>query len=282
MTNYALIDMNSLGVASIMAHTKGSPIYDENIIRHIIINQLRLIKTKTKAELVLCYDGANNWRKQKFQYYKQNRKVLRESSSVDWNNMFKVLDKIREELAQNFPYKVLHVDTAEADDIIAVICKNITDPIVIVSSDEDFLQLQRYTNVSQYSLIKKAILKSMEPEKDLFEHILRGDPTDGIPNYLSDDDCMINESKRQTPLRQKLIDSLWQDKLDGIPFFDAPDRFKNFHRNKELIDFTKIPQNIQKEILDKYNSTKPADKSKIMHYLASNGMNVLLEHITEF
>lgn len=274
--------MNSLGVASIMAHTKGSPIYDENIIRHIIINQLRLIKTKTKAELVLCYDGANNWRKQKFQYYKQNRKVLRESSSVDWNNMFKVLDKIREELAQNFPYKVLHVDTAEADDIIAVICKNITDPIVIVSSDEDFLQLQRYTNVSQYSLIKKAILKSMEPEKDLFEHILRGDPTDGIPNYLSDDDCMINESKRQTPLRQKLIDSLWQDKLDGIPFFDAPDRFKNFHRNKELIDFTKIPQNIQKEILDKYNSTKPADKSKIMHYLASNGMNVLLEHITEF
>jgi len=94
---------------------------DENLFRHMILNSLRSNRTKFNekfGELVICCDDKNFWRKQTFPYYKANRKKNRDQSGIDWSTVFNTLNKVRDEIENFFPYKVIRVETAEADDVI--------------------------------------------------------------------------------------------------------------------------------------------------------------------
>ena len=100
---------------------------DENMVRHMILNSVRMYRTMFSdkyGEVVLTYDSKHYWRRDFFPQYKSNRKKGREADNKNWDAIFEVLNKIKAEIKENLPYKFLEVYGAEADDIIATLCKH--------------------------------------------------------------------------------------------------------------------------------------------------------------
>ena len=280
-----LVDYNQVLISSLMAQPAlQKQGINEDLIRHMVLNSIRMYRNKFKkrfgGDLVICCDNRNYWRKNKFPQYKAHRKKLRETSTHDWNAIFECLNKIKAELKLHFPYKVLEVCTAEADDVIGTICEELRDEgaILILSGDKDFMQLQRYAGVMQYSPLQKRFLKCDDPEQFLKEHIMRGDKGDGVPNFLSADDTFVTDS-RQTPLSKKKVEQ-WID-LDP-EIFCSTNMLKNYARNQLMVDLTKVPTNLKTEIMEQYHQSSPSDRSKLFPYFMENRLKNLMEHIGEF
>jgi hypothetical protein len=278
-----LVDMNQISVASVMMHlhmSKGT-IPDDSMVRHMILNSLRMYRTRFSSEfgeLVLCYDSKHYWRRDYFPQYKANRKKGREKSDQDWDAIFKCLNTIKEEIKTNMPYKFLEVYGAEADDIIATICSEYDEEIMILSGDKDFIQLQRFPNIKQYSPITKKMVNGINPTGYLQEHILKGDTSDGIPNVLSPDHT-FTDGLRQTPLTKKKLVSI----METFPFSSLPDKIKrNYQRNKKLIDLAFTPPELSDEILKTYRSSPFGDRSKLLNYFIQKRLRNLTESIGEF
>lgn len=256
---------------------------EEELVRHMVLNTLRMVHSKFKdeyGEMVLCADHKKYWRREVFPFYKANRKKDRESSDVDWNALFKLLNQLRDEIKENFPYRVLVVEGAEADDIIGTLVKhhaNTDDKLLIVSSDKDFMQLQKYSNVKQWSPRHKTFLKTTDPKMFVFEHILKGDRGDGIPNFLSPDDTLVSD-KRQKPLTSKKIEVI---KVQGIKSF-GPEVERGFYRNQNLIDLDFIPSSLQETILNEYNIFEPNPRSLLLNYFVKHKLKNLTESIGDF
>jgi 5'-3' exonuclease len=279
-----LLDYSQIALSNIIVQKVDS----EELIRHMILNSIRMYNKKYRDEygqMVICTDGFNTWRKEYFPQYKAARKKNRTESNLDWNEIFRVLNQIREDLANHFPYKVVHMEGCEADDVIGALTidsqefgKN--EPIMIISSDKDFIQLQRYSNVKQFSPIQKKAVSDPNPRKYLFEHILKGDKGDGIPNILSGDNTFVDEI-RQSPMTAKKIEHFAHnaDKLDEVM---TTEEFRNFQRNKTLIDLHDIPSDRFQSIIDNYNNQKPAMRMKVLNYLVKNRCNNLIESVEEF
>ena len=281
--------MNQVMIASLMSSLRGQAVPDENLIRHMVLNSLRTNRRKFKdkfGEMIIACDDTNYWRKQVFPYYKASRKKSREKSPLDWNSIFLILNKIREEIKDNFPYPVIRVKSAEADDIIASFCHENGrqlggDPILILSGDKDFMQLQKYSNVHQYDPVRKRFLECSDPAKYLVEHILRGDTGDGVPNFLSSDDTFVSGT-RQRQLRQTLIDQIlitngpedWSGMTEELR--------RNYHRNRMLIDLTQVPNNIREEVRQQYEDQSDKDRSKLFNYFIKNKLKHMMENISEF
>jgi hypothetical protein len=259
---------------------------EENLIRHMILNSIRAYRMKFEKQygkLVICCDGRHYWRRANFQYYKANRKKTRDESPLDWHDIFEILNKIRDEIRENFPYKVICVDEAEADDIIGVLAVRYSanEKVLILSGDKDFAQLQRFRNIFQYAPVQKKFIVEKDPIRFLNEHILKGDAGDGIPNILSADDCFVNG--RQSPLRQTKIDE-WLG--SGVPleelFKSNGKLLANYQRNKMLVDLDQTPLNIKERIIQEYEKPFKEDRSKLFNYFIMNKLKNLQEHITEF
>jgi len=278
-----LVDMNQISVASVMMHLhmSKSTIPDDTMVRHMILNSLRMYRTRFSSEfgeLVLCYDSKHYWRRDYFPQYKANRKKGREKSDQDWDAIFECLNTIKEEIRTNMPYKFLEVYGAEADDIIATICSEYDEEIMILSGDKDFIQLQKFPNVKQYSPITKKMVNGINPVGYLQEHILKGDTSDGIPNVLSPDNT-FTDGLRQTPLTKKKLVSI----METLPFSSLPDKIKrNYQRNKKLIDLTSAPSELSDEILKTYRSSPFGDRSKLLNYFIQKRLRNLTESIGEF
>lgn len=280
-----ILDLSQVMLSNIMVqlgnHTNAE--IEEGIVRHMVLNSIRSYKTKFGAEygeLVIACDNKNYWRRQLFPYYKANRKKNQETSELNWKAIFECLNKIRAELKEVFPYRVIDVESAEADDIIGTLCREFGDyqKILILSGDKDFIQLQRYNCVRQYDPVRKKFITHNDPEKFLFEHILKGDAGDGIPNILSNDNCLV-VGERQRPLTQKKIDAFVKDAIASKQ--DHSD-FRNFKRNEQLIDLTKIPANIAAQILDSYHDQEGKKPNKLMDYFIANKLRNLMENVGEF
>jgi 5'-3' exonuclease len=237
------------------------------------------------GQMVICADGMNTWRKDYYPYYKAKRRTKREQSDQDWNEIFRILHLVRDEIKENLPYKVIHMDGVEADDIIASLVLQsqefgLGEPMMIVSSDKDFIQLQKFKNVKQFSPIQKKIVKDNNPRTYLFNHIMKGDTGDGIPNVLSDDDTFVTD-KKQTPLRKTRI-AEWLENSDNLRNVMEHETFRNYQRNKKLIDLTEVPEDIQQNIIYNYNEQKVAMKMKVLNYLIKKRCNQLIEVVEEF
>ena len=277
-----LIDLSQIMVAStMMSMGKDQTEVDIKMIRHMILNSLRMYRQKYHeeyGELVLCCDGRNSWRREHFPLYKAGRKTTRDSSSKDWTQIFESLDTIKSELKEYFPYKYIEVEAAEADDVIGVLAKSWNEPIMIISSDKDFIQLQVKENVKQYSPITKKIVNDTNPERYLKEHILRGDSSDGIPNFLSADDCIV-EKIRQTPITKKKVE-LWIDQ--NPEDFCNEEQLRNYHRNMKLIDLQYTPSNIVDQIGKQYDEIPKGKRSGLLNFFIERKLNNLIESIGEF
>jgi hypothetical protein len=254
---------------------------EEGLVRHMILNTIRanIRKFREYGEVVIACDGQHYWRREIFPFYKSNRKKNRDSSGHDWQSIFGCMKKIREELKQHSPYKVIEATGAEADDIIGVLCQQYgeSEKIMILSSDKDFVQLQTNSNIKQYSPTLKKFIKADDPIRQLNELIVRGDNGDGIPNILSPDNS-IADGIRQKPITKKFLEEVLV-KSEGIL---SESLARNWDRNRQLIDLNMIPDNISKNILDTYVDTKPANRQQFMNYMIANRLKNLLEVIDEF
>ena len=277
-----LIDYNAIAIGNIVTQKLD---IDENLIRHMILNSIRMHRVRNKdkfGEVVICTDGQKNWRYDAYPQYKHKRKDARKESKIDWKEVFRLTNMVLEEIEEHFPYKVLKHDRCEADDIIAAICEDTQEfgrgqDVVIISSDKDFAQLQKWSNIYQWSPMKKGWIKEKTPRKQLFELILRGDQSDGVPNVLSPDHCFV-EGIRQTPLRQKILDELISD-----PKSHGDEIYRNYLRNKKLIDLSETPDPVKEEIIYNYEQQdKWANKSKVFPYLVDKRCRLLLESVEEF
>ena len=280
-----IVDFNQVMISNLMMqignHTN-IPI-EEGLFRHLVINSLRSYKQKfgdSYGEIVIACDDKNYWRKQVFPYYKANRKKNREASEINWASVFDTFNRIKNEIREFFPYRVIQVEHAEADDIIATLVNNYgnkDESILILSGDKDFVQLQTSKNVKQYDPVRKKWINVDDPKKFLFEHILKGDAGDGVPNVLSDDDTFVSD-KRQRPLTQKKIDKIYND---GVFLLDKiADR--NFMRNKHMVDLSMVPESIRAEVLNKYENEAGKDKSKLFNYFIANKLKLMMENVGDF
>ena len=279
-----LVDMNQISLASMMMHLHMSKSIeiDENMVRHMILNSLRMYRTKYSSEfgeLVLCYDSKHYWRRDYFPEYKSGRRKSREKSDLDWNAIFLCLNKIKDELRDNMPYKFIEIYGAEADDIIGVLCSEYSDEIMIISGDKDFIQLQKYPNVKQYSPITKKSVNGENPGGYLKEHIFKGDTSDGVPNVLSPDNT-FTDGLRQKPLTKKKITSWLEHDFDDVAPNDEVKR--NYQRNRKLIDLTYTPEELSSEIINTYKEAPYGDRSKLLNYFIQKRLRNLTESIGEF
>jgi 5'-3' exonuclease len=280
-----IFDFNQVAISNLMEQIGSSktPV-DESLVRHMILNTIRTYVKKFKAEfgpnIIIACDNKKYWRREIFPYYKANRKKSRESSGHDWNSIFDCLNKIRDELREHSPYKVIEVDTAEADDIIAVLSikHSANEKVMILSSDKDFAQLQKYPNVEQYSPILKKFIKEPLPSAQLKQLVIRGDKSDGIPNILSKDDVFV-EGVRQKPITEAKIINWMNQKPEE---FCNEEMLRNYNRNEILIDLTRIPENLKQNIIDTYESSKGRTRQEFMNYMVANRLKNLIEVIDEF
>ena len=280
-----LIDYNQVAISNLMEQIGSSRILvDVTLVRHMILNTIRTYVKKYKSshgpEVIIACDNRHYWRREIFPHYKAGRKKSRELSGHDWSSIFDCLGKIKQELKDSSPYKVIDVDTCEADDIIAVLTMkySATEKIMILSSDKDFAQLQKFTNVEQYSPILKKSIKEPLPAAQLKQLIIRGDKSDGIPNILSPDDVFVSGGRQKPITEIKIIKWMNQKPIE----FCNEEMLRNYSRNEILIDLTKIPENLQQTILDTYDASKGKTKQEFMSYIISNRLKNLLEVIDEF
>lgn len=278
-----LVDFNQVAISNLMINLKMNQLetVDENMLRHMILNSLRFNRTKFTedyGELIICCDGRNTWRREVFPFYKRNRKKTRAASGYDWNHIFETLNKIRQELDERMPYKVVHLEKAEADDIIAVLAKQWSkdEKVLILSGDKDFMQLQKYDNVKQYSPVQKKFLRTDNPQEFLFEHIVRGDTSDGIPNCLSKDSTFVS-GDRQTPITKKRV-AEWMQKGK----VDYKDGDIGFDRNQRLIDFEYIPEELAADIMRVFDEALDIPRNFVFPYFVDKRLSTLMEHIAEF
>ena len=275
--------MNQIALANLMMNMKmnNNKTIDESMVRHMILNSIRMYRKEHHneyGEVVLTWDSKHSWRRDYFPEYKASRRKGREGDKDFWDNVFTVLNKIRSEIKQNFPYKYLEVFGAEADDIIGFLCEeNKDEKIMIISGDKDFIQLQKYPNVKQWSPITKKDVNGFNPTTYLKEHILKGDTSDGVPNVLSPDNTFV-DGLRQRPLTRKKIQSWlvgggsdWNDEVK-----------RNFQRNSTLIDLSKTPEELKNQIRLEYNNASHGDRSKLLNYFMIYKLRELTDNIGDF
>jgi 5'-3' exonuclease len=275
-----LVDMSQIMMASIMMqmHMSKKSEPDEEMVRHMILNSLRMYRTRFLSEfgeMVLCYDSRHYWRRDYFPEYKHSRRKSRGTDDKNWDIIFNCLNTIKEEIKSNMPYKSVEVYGAEADDVIATLCSESSNEVMILSGDKDFIQLQKFPNVKQYSPITKKMINGMNPDDYLKEHVLKGDTSDGVPNVLSPDNTFV-DGIRQRPLSKKKIATM----VEGD--FPNDEIKRNYQRNKKLIDLTCSPDELRSEILDTYKSAPVNDRSKILNYFIKQRLKTLTESIGEF
>jgi 5'-3' exonuclease len=277
-----LIDLSQIMVAStMMSMGKDQSQVDISMVRHMVLNSLRMYRSKYHkeyGELILCCDGRHSWRREHFPQYKAARKTNRDADSRDWTQIFSCLDTIKSELREFFPYKYIQIDESEADDIIGVLARIATEKVMIISGDKDFIQLQVRDNVDQYSPITKKIVYDVNPAKYLKEHILRGDSSDGVPNFLSADNSIVDKI-RQTPITKKKIE-LWIDQ-DPEDFCNE-EQLRNYHRNMKLIDLQYTPSNIANQVGKQFNEVPKGKRSGLLNFFIERKLNNLIESIGEF
>ena len=274
-----LVDFSQIFIGSYMTASKFTEV-NMDVIRPAVLNVLRLYRTKfinEFGELILCCDDQKSWRKKVFPNYKASRKKTRAAAPIDWENLYECLNQLKVELIEWFPYKVLQVEYAEADDIIGILVDLVKDRTLILSSDKDFVQLHRF-NVRQYSPMQKRFVEG-NPSEALHEKIIKGDVGDGVPNIMSDDNVFIDEGRRQKPITKKKVDAWFE--IDPDMYCDA-EMLRNYNRNKMLVDLDEVPESIRINITKQFETTAVGDRKRLLTYFINHRLKNLTESLSEF
>lgn len=225
-------------------------------IYRIISEFIEFAKNNKKeyGDFVICLDNHSKayWRKSIYYDYKSQRKKERDSSDVNFEEVFKHLDILVDTLGKFTNFKVIGVPGVEADDIIGLLTRRYGkfEKVLILSPDKDFKQLHSLGQIRQYSSITNAWIVPDDIEEWKIKHICCGDTVDNIPRV--------------------------------IDFLNFTKEFKNF-LEKENLHFTEIswfdlPENSKLEIVKRYRDTG-FDKT---HETPRFGMTFVKKYIQEF
>lgn len=279
-----IIDMSNLVFSQVLDfHQKTKEQADLQLIRNLVLDKMIQIKSKTGKyadEIVCAFDSRHYWRKDIFPYYKGKRKEQRAASSFDWGKFFPLYDEFKQEIKDYFPVKYIEVYGAEADDIMAVLGQTYgpLGNVCIVTSDKDMIQIQHMCPlVKQWSPWHAKFLTPKNADYNLFEHIVKGDVGDGVPNILSDDDTFMNPDKRQKPITKAKLAEWSLYGINQAPMFcPTAEALDKFTRNKKLIDLREVPTSLAEEINDAYtNAVIP--RGKMFTYLTANRLTKILK-----
>ena len=295
-----LLDYSQIAISAVTGFSKdlkGDPNKINDLIRHVCLSSILGHKKrfgKKYGNIIITTDSNHGyWRKDVFPFYKANRKKSREASDLDWKMIFDTINEIKNDLIEYFPYPVVNVDKAEADDIIGVLTKYFQDndliasglfeepqPIMIVSADGDHAQLQKWKNVSQYSPMQRKMIKPSNPMNSLIEKICSGDSGDGIPNICSPDDVFVTEG-RQKSFKKIRFNDFFERGIDGC---NTDEERRNFSRNETMISYEKIPSDLQEKIINEYKKVcvKQNSPGKIREYLIKHRCRNLMDSISDF
>ena len=274
-----LVDFSQIVIGSFMMASKFSDA-DIDTVRPAVLNTLRIYRTKFVSEfgeLILCCDDRKTWRKDIFPNYKASRKKTRAATSIDWEKLYECLNQIKEEFTEWFPYKLIQVEKAEADDVIAILVELINERSLILSSDKDFVQLHKF-NVRQYSPIQKKFVEG-DPKWSLHEKIIKGDVGDGVPNIMSDDNVFVDEGRRQKPITKKKVDAWYELNPD---MYCSSEMLRNYNRNKQLVDLGEVPESIRINITKRFETTTVGDRKRLLTYFINHRLKNLTESLSEF
>lgn len=297
----SLVDFSQTIIAAVSVEPKAIQGEDsKNMVKHIALNQILSMKKRFKpTKVILCCDASSKeyWRTEHFPSYKGHRKHSKDKGFLDWDLVYKTIEELKVELAEYFPYHVLEVNGAEADDIIAVLVKHFSknefisnglfeepSPITIISTDNDFQQLQKYKNVQQWNNVQKKLIKCSNPKQYIIGHICTGDSGDNIPNICTDDQWSIDRANniptRALSFMNHRLDTFY-DK--GINACESGKEIINYSRNERLVDLDFIPADIHDKIINTYNnSTISGSKAKVFKYLSDRRMRLLSASYQEF
>lgn len=280
-----LVDNTQVLFSSLFAQNTDVANINEDLVRHMVLNTYRVYRTKffrEYGELVICQDSKNSWRRSFFPLYKAKRRENRKENKDQWIRFYEIMDNLRSEVLENFPYRNISVEGCEADDVIAFLARRYapTEKVLILSGDKDFGQLHIHDNVRQYSPLQKKFIEVEKPSVYLLEHIIRGDSSDGVPNILSDDDCFMDESKRQKPVTKKRLTEILKHYADTGSV--QSEYAVNWNRNKTLIDLLHIPVECEEKIEVEWNKPFKADRSKILNYMIEKRLRNLMGDIGDF
>ncbi len=282
-----IIDLSQLAVAAYVKAPVSQSELTKDLTKHLIINSIRtnVLKFKNQPgcqEVVLACDGRNTWRNGKFAYYKAKRKEKRASGDgpINWSLLFETLKELKTEIKEHFPYKILDVEGAEGDDVVAAVVKNTPGPHLIIGSDKDYVQLHSIEGVRQFCPKTKKFITVDNPDHQLQELIICGDESDGIPNIKSDDDTFVCTDKRQAPIQKARLKE-WMT-LRPEFFCENSKMLRNYGRNQELIDFNYIPKEVIDNVLEAYAVPVNGSRRTLMAYFTQHKMRNLLSCIGDF
>lgn len=244
--------------------------------RHLFMNSfLNTIVKFNPSKVILAFDTKGSWRNQIFPEYKNNRKVARDKAVVDFEKFFPVFSEFKDEIKEVFKtiYVIEH-PKAEADDIIAVLCREQfkKNQNIIVSTDKDLHQLLTEKNNQQFDPINNKIVNCINPKRELDLKIITGDKSDAIPSIRPRTGKATAEA-----ILQKGIDDFLEE--------EGNEEFKeNYFRNRVLIDFNFIPKDLAEGIINTYckYDIGQIESSKIMNFFSKNRLTKLMENWQSF
>lgn len=273
-----LVDFSGLIIAGAMTQKK--PVVDEGMLRHNCINTLLSVKKRFGAkygEMVICCDSNNYWRKDIYPHYKGNRVESKEESTFDWKLFYTYLEKIKAEIKEVFPYRLLEINRLEADDIIGTLALTAKEDTVIYSRDQDFIQCLSNPRVKLWLANEKKLyekLKPYEAEWHLFEKVCQGDRGDFIPNIFSNI-TDLELGIKQKSCTAKNVELLY--KSDTDPLWTETLK-KRFEENSKLISLKLVPDNYKEQIKEAFELPVIGSRGKIFGYLTNKKLNALGGH----
>ncbi len=262
-----------------------------NSVRHVAFSSLLYYKkrfSKTHGLPIVCADRKPYWRDAVHKYYKKNRDKARKDSKIDWKAFSEHFKQVQEDINEFSPYPFIAPARTEADDSISVLTQYASarkQPVMIVSSDKDMIQLQqRFPDVKQYSPSRKKLLTLKDADYDLLTHIIKGDTSDGIPNIFSPSDILMTTGgPKQKSVTKKMLEEVHalDDPLEWSMLDD--DSKAKFKRNRLLIDTSRIPGRIKDAIIEQYEQETATKKpNRMMACVKKYRLRQLFESVREF
>jgi 5'-3' exonuclease len=263
-----LIDSSHL--AHRLLHTTISNSPDDNFDfvlwkSYFINNLFSTIKEFSPDRVIFAIDSSS-WRKEVYPLYKSSRASKKNKSKINFERFYPIFEKLLEDFKKTFTSIItLKIDRCESDDIIGHICNSDNfNELVIISSDRDFHQCIK-SNVKQYDPISKKFKEVLNPQRELEIKFITGDTNDDIPN-IKPKVGPVTALKLMYEGLDELLNSSEQIK-------------KNYERNKILIDFKNIPNDLKEKIMEVYNSFEKVDidRSKLMNFFVKHRLAKVME-----
>jgi hypothetical protein len=275
MKTYLLVDTQNMFFRARHVAQRGASL-DEKIglAFHIMFNSIKKANNMFSGDhVVFCLEG-RSWRKDVYEPYKKNRKVVldkrspveQEEDTYWWEAYNDFLDFLKEQTNSS----AIRSSVAEADDVIALWIEAHKDSkYVIVSTDSDFYQLINPT-VSLYNGMTNQIVTANgfydekdnpvidkktnqpktapEPEWLLFEKCIRGDSSDNVFTAFP--------KVRKTKIKEAFDDRhnqgfVWNNfMLSKWVDHNGNDMVVKdcYERNKQLVDLSQQPDEVKKDI----------------------------------